>query len=54
MSDDPPIDPEEAARQDDLDYAAGFQARVDGLPSEGAHSPAWFRGWYDADRGQPN
>ena len=52
MSDDPPIDPEEVERQDDRDYAEGFQARVDGLPSSGAHSSAWFRGWSDADRGQ--
>jgi hypothetical protein len=52
MSDDAPIDPEQVARQDDLDYTAGFQARVDGLPAQGDHSPAWYRGWYEADRGQ--
>jgi hypothetical protein len=50
MSDDPSIDPETAGKQDDLDYAAGYQARVNGLPSQSGQSPAWFRGWFDADR----
>jgi hypothetical protein len=50
MSDETPVDPEAAAKQDDLDYAAGYQARVAGTPFEKGTTNAWYRGWSDADR----
>ena len=50
MSDDTPIDPEQVGKHDDLDYAAGYQARVTGLHAESGKSPSWSRGWFDTDR----